>query len=83
MKGSLDDYIDRLSTYHHIIFTSVNGVEIFFEELIDKNVDIRSIKGNIYAIGEKTKYALKEEVSSPFVVTITHRRVCLNKSKIK
>lgn len=60
LDGSIDGYIDRISSYDYIIFTSVNGVEIFFDELIKMEFDIRKIKAKVYAIGEKTKDELKK-----------------------
>lgn len=33
---NLNDYIDKIENYDHIVFTSVNSVEIFFDYLIEK-----------------------------------------------
>lgn len=58
MKENLDPYLEKLKEYNHLIFTSINGVNTFFDYLIEKEYDIRSIKGNFYAIGSATKKAL-------------------------
>ncbi|CDF57301.1 uroporphyrinogen-III C-methyltransferase [Thermobrachium celere] len=59
IEGALDRYIDKLDKYNFVIFTSVNGVDIFFDDLIEREIDIRTIKAKVYAIGEKTKEQLK------------------------
>jgi uroporphyrinogen III methyltransferase/synthase len=44
----------------HIIFTSINGVQAFFERLKVLKIDIRKIgEAKIYAIGSATKEALE------------------------
>ena len=58
IKNSLDN--KNLSGYDFIGFTSVTGVEAFFELLRDSNRDIREIGGaKIAAIGQATAEALK------------------------
>lgn len=54
----LKQYINYLGEYKHIIFTSQNGVNIFFDYLIKEKIDIRSLKGDFYVIGKATKNAL-------------------------
>ena len=39
----LDTAIDRLSTFDWIVFTSVNGVEFFFERLAARGLDTRAL----------------------------------------
>jgi uroporphyrinogen III methyltransferase/synthase len=51
----LDNAIDNIKKYNWLIFTSVNGVKIFFKRLFQKNKDSRALSGlNICAIGPKT-----------------------------
>ena len=60
-KG-LDRVIDKLNSYDWIIFTSANGVNIFFERLSEKREDRylpSSLK--VCAIGPATAYQLKEK----------------------
>lgn len=57
---NLDEYINKLENYDHIVFTSVNSVEIFFDYLIEKDYDIRRIKAKISVIGAATASALKK-----------------------
>ena len=57
---NLKDYIDKLEKYDHIVFTSVNSVEVFFDYLIEKDYDIRGIKAKISVIGDATEKALKQ-----------------------
>lgn len=57
---NLKEYIDKLEKYDHIVFTSVNSVEVFFDYLIEKDYDIRGIKAKISVIGDATEKALKQ-----------------------
>lgn len=53
--------IHKLEAYTHIIFTSVNGVEIFFEALYKNNKDARALGHvRITAIGSATADNLKQ-----------------------
>jgi uroporphyrinogen III methyltransferase/synthase len=54
----LDEYLNTIENYDHIVFTSVNSVEIFFDYLIEKAYDVRRIKAKISAIGRATERAL-------------------------
>lgn len=58
--NNLDKYINKLEDYDHMVFTSVNSVEIFFDYLIEKYYDIRRIKAKISAIGHATENALNK-----------------------
>lgn len=57
---NLDDYLEKIKEYDHIIFTSVNSVNIFFDYLINKKYDIRRIKAEIYSMGNATKNELNK-----------------------
>jgi len=51
----MDAAIENIGTYDWIVFTSVNGVEIFFERLFEKGGDARSLGGlRTAAIGPVT-----------------------------
>ncbi|MGN0145201.1 MAG: uroporphyrinogen-III C-methyltransferase [Clostridium sp.] len=56
---TLDNYMDKLESYDHILFTSVNSVDIFFDYLIKKGYDIRRLKAKISAIGKATWKSLE------------------------
>ncbi|MEW6276302.1 MAG: uroporphyrinogen-III C-methyltransferase [Bacillota bacterium] len=57
--ASLDGAIARIEHYDWLIFTSVNGVQFFFERLVQIGRDIRDLKGvRIGAIGPATRRAL-------------------------
>lgn len=56
--SNLDDYMNKLEEYDHIVFTSVNSVDIFFDYLIKREYDIRRVKAKISAIGKATWQAL-------------------------
>jgi len=59
--SALDSAIDRLDSYHGLIFTSVNGVRYFMERLHFLDKDIRELKGvRLYAIGPKTAKAVRD-----------------------
>jgi uroporphyrinogen III methyltransferase/synthase len=56
----IDRAIEDLGSYHWIIFTSVNGVELFFKRLKTKRKSIMELKGvQITTIGEQTAKAVK------------------------
>jgi uroporphyrinogen III methyltransferase/synthase len=56
----LDEQINNLIAYQWIIFTSVNGVSIFFQRLSELKVDIRKLSNiKIAAIGSATASAIK------------------------
>lgn len=51
----------NISNYDWLIFTSVNAVEIFFEEFRKVNMDIRDLKGiKVCAIGPATRESLEK-----------------------
>ena len=57
----LYEAFEKLDTYQWIIFTSPAGVEIFFDEMDRKEMDVRSLgQAKIAVIGEGTKKKLKE-----------------------
>ena len=58
-EAACDEKVKVLNNYSHIIFTSINGVEIFFDSLARCGKDARAF-GNLHitAIGEGTKNAL-------------------------
>jgi uroporphyrinogen III methyltransferase/synthase len=59
--GALDKAIKRLGAYDWAIFTSVNGVEYFFQRLYKIGFDLRELKGvKLAVIGKATKAALSE-----------------------
>lgn len=59
--GPMDEAINQLDTYNWLIFTSVNGVDYFFNRLRHHERDIRDLKGaKICAIGPKTKERLED-----------------------
>jgi len=58
--SALDRAIQNISSYHWVIFTSVNGVHAFFDRLELLNRDIRDLHGvKICAIGPQTEKALR------------------------
>lgn len=58
----LDDSITRLADYHWLIFTSVNGVDAFFDRLHRQKLDARALgKVKVAAIGAATAARLKEQ----------------------
>ncbi|RJQ41514.1 MAG: hypothetical protein C4550_01760 [Nitrospiraceae bacterium] len=56
----LDSAINKIEAYNWIIFTSGNGVKYFLKRLMEKDKDIRDLKGiKICAIGTKTAAEIK------------------------
>ncbi|MGI6067041.1 MAG: uroporphyrinogen-III C-methyltransferase [Bacillota bacterium] len=59
---AIDSSLNKIKSYHWIVFTSVNGVEAFFKRLQHQKLDIRSLHGvMIAAIGVATSRALEEK----------------------
>lgn len=57
----LDQALDRLDSFQWIVFTSTNGVKIFFNRMKERNIDIRQLAGiKLCAIGEMTAKELSE-----------------------
>ena len=57
----MDEAINRIETYQWIIFTSVNGVQSFFDQLKFLRKDIRDLKGiKLCAIGTRTQAELEQ-----------------------
>ncbi|HPD56901.1 MAG TPA: uroporphyrinogen-III C-methyltransferase [Smithellaceae bacterium] len=60
--GELDKALERLESYHWLIFTSANGVRFFFDRLRQKEKDIRDLKGiKICCIGPATARQIEEK----------------------
>lgn len=58
--SGLDKAIDKIDSYHWLIFTSGNGVKYFFKRLMTRGRDIRDLKGiKVCAIGTKTAAEIK------------------------
>ncbi|EES48650.1 uroporphyrinogen-III C-methyltransferase [Clostridium botulinum] len=57
--SNLDSYMGDLENYDHIVFTSVNSVDIFFDYLIENKYDVRKLQAKVSAIGKATWQALE------------------------
>ncbi len=58
--AELDEAIDRIETYSWIIFTSGNGVKYFMKRFMERDKDIRDMKGiKVCAIGAKTEAEIR------------------------
>ncbi|MCE5242654.1 MAG: uroporphyrinogen-III C-methyltransferase, partial [Desulfobacteraceae bacterium] len=74
----LDEAIGRLSSYHWVIFTSVNGVRFFMERLWAAGLDVRELKGlRLAAIGPATAEALAGFGLRPDMVPAEYRAEAL------
>lgn len=70
----LDDALAGLSTYHWVIFTSVNGVKFFMERLRAAGRDARALSGlRLATIGPKTSEALEGFGLRPDLVPSEYR----------
>jgi len=57
--SALDSCIEKIGTYHWLIFTSASGFGFFMRRFIERDRDIRDLKGiKICAIGTKTAEAI-------------------------
>ena len=68
IKENLKEYLDKLPEYDHIILTSVNGVNNFFDYLIETGYDVRNIKAKFSVVGKATKKALINRGIVPFIM---------------
>ncbi|SHE48135.1 uroporphyrinogen III methyltransferase / synthase [Seinonella peptonophila] len=60
-QAAIHDAMQKLSIFDWVVFTSVNGVQYFFDSLKRNQVDIRRMeKAQIAAIGPSTAQALQE-----------------------
>lgn len=64
----LDKYKEKLEVYDHIILTSVNGVNMFFNYLIKNKYDFRRLKAKFSVVGKATKKALEMRGIQSFVM---------------
>ncbi len=71
LTRELKETVEALNEYSWIVFTSSNGVDIFFDYLISAGKDIRCLSGIRFAvIGEGTKKALETRgIRADFVPT--------------
>lgn len=67
-KENLNEVRSKLSSYDHIILTSVNGVNIFFDYIIENKIDLREIKAKFSVVGKATKKALNERGIQAFIM---------------
>ena len=52
--------VSKVTSYDHILFSSPESVEEFFQAVIDKGIDIRKIKADFFGRSSKSLKALKE-----------------------
>ncbi|WP_274362603.1 uroporphyrinogen-III C-methyltransferase [Paenibacillus thermotolerans] len=58
--AALDRALEQIDQYDRVLFTSVNGVEFFFQACLERGIDIRRLhKAKIGAVGPKTDEALR------------------------
>lgn len=67
-KENLNEVKDKLSEYDHIILSSVNGVNIFFDYIIENKIDLRTIKAKFSVVGKATRKALEKRGIQAFVM---------------
>ena len=67
-KVNLDIVKEKLDKYDHIILTSVNGVNIFFDYLYENKIDIRVMKAKFSVVGKATRKALEKRGVMSFIM---------------
>ncbi|MCR5586038.1 MAG: uroporphyrinogen-III synthase, partial [Lachnospiraceae bacterium] len=70
--GKLSDELEKINQYEWIVFTSQNAMEIFFDEVKNKNIDFRSfhnIKFGVIGSGSN-RYLRKYGFSADFIPSI-------------
>lgn len=66
--NNLDPYLEKIEEYDYIILTSVNGVNIFFDYLRKRKIDIRKIKAKFAVVGKATRNALEDRGIISFIM---------------
>ena len=70
----LDRSIEEIGSYNWLLFTSVNGVEYFFNRLYEKGKDVRALKDiKVAAIGPKTAESVRRYGIIPDLVPSEYR----------
>lgn len=67
-KSNLKPYLENIIDYDHIILTSVNGVNMFFDYLVEAKYDIRNIKAKFSVVGKATRKALEKRGVQAFIM---------------
>lgn len=65
---NLNGYIEKLENYDHIVLTSVNAVNKFFDYLVKNNYDIRKLKAKFSVVGKATRKSLVDRGIQAFVM---------------
>lgn len=68
-KENLISYKDKIKDYDHILFTSVNTVNVFFDFLIESRFDLRDLKAKLYAVGCGTEKAMAKRGVLSFITS--------------
>lgn len=72
--GAIDQVLDRIGSYHWVIFTSANGVRFFLGRLRERGKDPRVLDGiKVATIGPATAAALQEVGIHPNLVPGEYR----------
>lgn len=70
----IDQALQHLESFDWAIFTSVNGVECFFEHLREHRADVRRLsRARIVAVGPKTQEALEARGIMPVALPESYR----------
>jgi len=67
--SQVDEAIDKLQTFHWVVFTSVNGVRSFVGRMRERGVPVSHLAGcRLAAIGPATARVLEQECRAPDVI---------------
>lgn len=66
-SSNLDKYKEKIKDYDHIVFTSSNGVNKFFDYIVKNKFDLRDIKAKFHVIGDATRKCLEEKGIQAFL----------------
>lgn len=64
---NLDEYKEKIKDYDHIVLTSTNGVNKFFDYIVKNKFDLRDIKAKFSVIGEATRKCLEDRGIQAFL----------------
>lgn len=66
-KANIEPFLHKLEEYHYIVITSVNAANIFFDALMEKNIDTRTIRAKFVTIGPSSDKAVRIRGIVPYL----------------
>ena len=76
--GAIEEALRSLSSYDWLVFTSVNGVEVFFDRLSSLGLNVDALEGrSVASIGPATTQALEQRGAVVALMPAEHRTAAI------